>query len=112
VARLPLRVGFPPYTEGVVRQDKSKPGRVTPKGTISTPSETEEASGPGRVPVQVEGSSSIAVPIVMFGALSLGALLILFNYMTEDVLGTPSNYYLLGGLGLVLVGIVAATQYR
>lgn len=85
---------------------------MTPKGTISTPSGAEEASGPGRVPVQIEGSSSVAVPIVMFGSLILGALLILFNYMTEDVLGTPSNWYLLGGLGLVLVGIVAATQYR
>lgn len=83
---------------------------MTPKGTISTPSETDEASGPGRV--RVDGSSSIVVPIVMFGSLVLGTVTILFNYMTEDVLGTPDNWYLFGGLGLVLIGIVTATQYR
>jgi len=96
----------------VVRQDKSKPGRVTPKGTISTPSEAEDASGVGRTPVKVDAGSSVIVPIVMFGSLTIGALIILFNYLTEDVLGTPNNLYLFGGLGLVLVGIIAATQYR
>ena len=48
----------------------------------------------------------------MFASLGLGTLVILFNYLTEDILGTPSNWYLLGGLGLILVGIIAATQYR
>lgn len=96
----------------MVRQDKSKPGRVTPKGTVSTPSEFDEASGVGRMVVEADSGSPIIVPIVMFGSLTLGALMILFNYLTEDILGTPSNWYLLGGLGLVLVGIVTATQYR
>ncbi len=85
---------------------------MTPKGTVSTPSELSESSGVGRTPVKVDGGSSAIVPIVMFGSLVLGAVMILFNYLTEDILGTPSNWYLLGGLGLVLVGIVAATQYR
>lgn len=85
---------------------------MTPKGTISTPSETDEASGVGRTPVKVDAGSSAIVPIVMFGSLSIGAIIILFNYLTEDVLGTPNNLYLFGGLGLVLVGIIAATQYR
>ena len=79
---------------------------------MSTPSELDEASGVGRVPVKVDSGSSALVPIVMFGSLVLGSVTILFNYLTEDVLGTPSNWYLLGGLGLILVGIVAATQYR
>ncbi len=85
---------------------------MTPKGTISTPSETEGPSGVGRTPVKVDAGSSIIVPIVMFGSLTLGALIILFNYLTEDIFGTPSNWYLLGGLGFVLVGIITATQYR
>lgn len=85
---------------------------MTPKGTVSTPSEVGEASGVGRVPVKVDTGSSVLVPIVMFGSLVVGAAMILFNYLTEDILGTPSNWYLLGGLGLVLVGIVAATQYK
>ena len=79
---------------------------------MSTPSELDEASGVGRTPVKVDAGSSIVVPIVMFASLTLGALVILFNYLTEDILGTPNNWYLFGGLGLVLVGIVAATQYR
>ena len=98
----------------MVRQDKSKPGRITPKGTTSTPS----TDGPGTEssfssdPVKIGGPSSALVPILMFVSLGLGTAVILFNYLTEDILGTPSNWYLLGGLGLVLVGIVAATQYR
>ncbi len=79
---------------------------------MSTPSELDEASGVGRTPVKVDTGSSPLVPIVMFGSLLVGAGVILFNYLTEDILGTPSNWYLLGGLGLVLVGIIAATQYR
>ena len=101
----------------MVRQDKSKPGRATPKGTASAAASAEGAedagpSGVGRTPVNIDAPSSAAVPIVMFGALALGTVVILFNYLTEDILGTPSNWYLLGGLGLILVGIVAATQYR
>lgn len=101
----------------MVRQDKSKPGRITPKGTApgAAGSEGGAAAGPsgvGRDPVQIDGPSPIAVPILMFGSFAIGVAVILFNYLTEDILGTPSNWYLLGGLGFVLVGIVAATQYR
>ena len=85
---------------------------MTPKGTVSTPSELDEASGVGRTVVDGDTGSPVIVPVLMFGSLTLGAVMILFNYLTEDILGTPSNWYLLGGLGLVLVGIVAATQYR
>lgn len=66
----------------------------------------------GRTPVKIGGPSPLLIPIVMFAALTLGTVTILFNYLTEDILGTPSNWYLLGGLGFVLVGIVTATQYR
>ena len=99
----------------MVRQDKSKPGRITPKGTTSTPAAASGgagASGVGREPVKVGSGSSMIVPIVMFGSLILGGVIIMFNYLTEDVLGTPNNLYLFGGLGLVLVGIIAATQYK
>jgi hypothetical protein len=87
---------------------------VTPKGTGAAVS-SEDGVGPsgvGRTPVNIDGPSSAIVPVVMFASLGLGTLVILFNYLTEDILGTPSNWYLLGGLGLILVGIIAATQYR
>jgi hypothetical protein len=45
----------------------------------------------------------------MFGLLGLGTAMIIVNYV--DLLpGGTSNWYLLGGLGLVLAGIVTATQ--
>lgn len=87
----------------MARHDKSK-SRVTPKGTVPV-----ERSG--REPVQIDPPSAPWVPILMFALLGLGTVLILANY-TIEVLGMPSNWYLLGGLGMVLAGIVTATQYR
>lgn len=52
------------------------------------------------------------IPFVMFGLMGLGLLVILANYVVQDRFGAPSNWYLLGGLGLILAGIVTATQYR
>jgi hypothetical protein len=87
----------------MARHDKSK-SRVTPKGTVPV----ERSS---REPVQIDPPSAPWVPILMFALLGLGTILILANY-TVEVLGMPSNWYLLGGLGMVLAGIVTATQYR
>lgn len=70
------------------------------------------ASGVSRTPVNVDSASSAVVPVLMFGSLIVGTLVILVNYLTEGLLGTPSNWYLLVGLVLILVGIVSATQYR
>lgn len=65
-----------------------------------------------RTPAEVDKPSSAIVPIVMFGSFVVGIGIILFNYLPHGLLGMPSNWYLLGGLGLILVGIIAATQYR
>jgi hypothetical protein len=94
-----------------VRQDKSR-SRITPKGTVST-----EGLGPSsvsRTPVKIGGGRlQLLIPILMFGLIGLGLVVILANYVvSNETLGTPSNWYVLGGLGLVLGGIVAATQYR
>lgn len=62
--------------------------------------------------MKLGGPSPLLVPILMFASLTIGGVVILFNYLTEDILGTPSNWYLLGGLGFVLIGIITATQYR
>jgi len=45
----------------------------------------------------------------MFSLLALGTLVILVNYLFDSL---GSNWILLGGLGMILGGIVAATRYR
>lgn len=50
------------------------------------------------------------VPALMFGLIIIGALLIMLNYM--EVFGAAENWRLIVGLGFVLGGIIAATQYR
>ncbi len=94
----------------MVRQDKHK-SRVTAKGTRPEGAEASEIS-PRNTPAQDAYKPSPSwVPILMGLLLVLGVLMILLNYV--DLLpGAPSNWYLLGGLGLVLGGIVTATQYR
>lgn len=87
---------------------------MTPKGT--PPAKTPAGAGPSgvsRTPVRVGGGRFQAIiPILMFGLIGLGLIVILGNYIIQDRFGAPSNWYLLGGLGLILAGIVAATQYE
>lgn len=61
--------------------------------------------------MKISGPSPMWVPVLMFGLLGIGVLVILLNYVAP-IPGAPSNWYLLGGLGAVLAGIIAATQYR
>jgi hypothetical protein len=51
------------------------------------------------------------VPVLMFTLLGLGILVILLNYV-QLLPGATDNWYLLAGLGLILCGIITATQYR
>lgn len=55
--------------------------------------------------------SPMWVPILMFTLFGLGMLVIFLNYV-ELLPGSVSNWYLLVGLGLILGGIITATQYR
>jgi hypothetical protein len=50
------------------------------------------------------------VPVLMFSLLGLGAIIIILNYVGVLLPGATDNWYLLGGLGLILAGIVTATQ--
>lgn len=99
----------------MARHDSSK-SRVTPKGTTSTPAASSTTGEPGvsaadRTPAKVSGPSPSWVPILMFGLLIVGVLVILLNYVAP-IPGAPSNWYLLAGLSAILAGIIAATQYR
>lgn len=82
-------------------------GRVTPKGT--------RPDGYTPDTVSHTGSESMApsprwVPILMFGLLGAGVVTILVNYVGS--FWDTSNIVLLLGLGMILAGIITATQYR
>lgn len=96
----------------VVRQDKHK-SRVTPKGTRSDRPElgNEGPSGVSRTPVKIDGSSPKWVPILMFAMFAIGIVAIMVPYLAGNSV-SGGNWYILGGLGLILGGIITATQYR
>ena len=50
------------------------------------------------------------VPILMFGLLGVGIATIIINYVGS--FWDTSNPVLLLGLGMILAGIITATQYR
>ncbi|MBU3700971.1 MAG: cell division protein CrgA [Acidimicrobiia bacterium] len=52
------------------------------------------------------------VPISMVVFFVIGLLVIFLHYVDAVLPGALSNWWLLGGLGFILAGIVTATQYR
>ena len=110
---------------------KKKGGRVTPKAGASdtrklpsagTPTVARSSSSGSSsigassrytppVPAKVKGPSPTWVPVLLFGLLILGALVIILNYMGL-LPNAPQNYYLLIGLAGILGGILVATQYH
>ncbi len=95
-------------------------GRTTPKGatTGSTSSRATKSSGRAEsstrytppTAADLKAPSRLWVPVLMFSMLGLGALLIILNYV--GALGGVNNVWLIVGLGCILAGIIAATQYR
>jgi hypothetical protein len=94
-------------------------GRVTPKGG---PAARKRAVGDDSsslassrytppVPGGSHPPSPTWVPVLMFSLFGLGMLTLILNYVSL-LPGAVSNWYLLAGLGFILGGIVAATQYR
>lgn len=83
------------------KKRRIKGGRVTPKGGQVLPGQ----------PPLVANDSPTWVPVLMFGFLGLGVLIIFFNYVGW-VPGGTSNSVLLLGLGSILAGIITATQYH
>jgi hypothetical protein len=108
----------------VARKTKDAPGRVTPKGTRPAGFKGAASRASGRVttapttsgrytaPVGNEYKSSAWwVPAIMLTFFGVGVFGIILNYL--GVLPTsPSNWYLLGGLGCIVCGFIAATRYR
>ena len=87
----------------------SRPGPTSRAVGVPTASSryTPPSAGHGKL-----GPSGRWVPIVMFTLLGAGVLMIVINYMSVLLPGAPSNWYIIGGLGLILAGIMVATQWR
>ncbi len=82
-------------------------GRVTAKGTRPDGYHPDQHSHTG---LDEHAPSPTWVPVLMFTLLGLGVLTILLNYVGS--IWDTSNAVLLVGLGLILGGIITATQYR
>jgi hypothetical protein len=99
----------------VTSRPSATPPSARPAGATSRPVAgptassryTPPSAGRGRL-----GPSGQWVPIVMFTLLGAGVLMIVINYMSVLLPGAPSNWYIMGGLGLILAGIMVATQWR
>jgi hypothetical protein len=102
----------------MARRTKDAPGRVTPKGGRVTPKggsgagATRTTSGRYTAPIPDEyRSSPWWVPAIMLSLFGLGVIAILLNYLSV-LPSSPSNWYLLGGLGAIVAGFIAATRYH
>lgn len=90
---------------------KRTSGRVTEKGTDGKGRPVASTRYTPPADRVMEMPSPWYVPAVMFTLWGLGILMIFLNYV-ELLPGAQSNWYLLGGLGAILTGIIVATQYR
>jgi hypothetical protein len=91
--------------------DRTKRGRVTPKGGRATP-RTTDISGRYTPPIPNDQKvSPLWVPVLMFALLGLGVVVIILNYL--NVLpGDADNSYLLLGLALITGGFITATKFH
>lgn len=92
---------------------KVEGGRVTAKGGGRPGGSTAPTSGRYTPPEDhsKDMPSPQWVPILMFTLFGLGVLVIFLNYVGW-LPGATDNLYTLGGLGLILGGLITATQYR
>lgn len=98
---------------------KTGGGRVTPKKSARTDATPGTSAGsPGASTrytppaPRTQTMSARWVPIVMLILFGLGLLIIFLHYVDLLIPGATSNWWLLGGLGCILAGIITATQYR
>ncbi|MDQ6837401.1 MAG: cell division protein CrgA [Actinomycetota bacterium] len=116
----------------MARRTKDAPGRATPKGTrpnrpnkapararapgasgAGTTKYAREATGRYTPPTSQEEHrpSPWWVPTIMLAFFGLGILSIILNYLGV-VPSSPSNVYLLVGLGLIVAGFVVSTRWH
>jgi len=80
-----------------------RPGSTEPSGRYTAPTSAAR-----------HAPSPRWVPVLMFSLWGLGLLLIVLNYMgvLPGSADGGNGWYLVGGLGAILAGIMVATQYR
>jgi len=95
------------------RRTKEAPGRVTPKAdTRRQTTAGTTVSGRYTAPVPMDyRHSPWWVPATMLTFFAIGLLMIVLNYMSL-LPSSPTNWYLLGGLGFIVCGFAISTQYR
>jgi len=109
------------------RKTKDAPGRVTPKGGpvrrgaggrttggagAAGGRGTQASSGRYTAPIPREfRSSPMWVPVLILTFFGLGLICIMLNYLGL-LPGGANNWYLILGLGLIVVGFIAATRYH
>ncbi len=90
---------------------KVRGGRVTPKGGASSAPRPDPSSR-YTPPVPKEYKvSPWYIPVLMFGFLAIGLIVIFLTYL-GGLPGETKNSYLLVGRGCLRAGIMTATQYR
>lgn len=95
------------------KRKKAKAGAGSARVASSGSSEaTGRYTAP--VPAAKKGPSPRWVPVLMFALWGVGLAMILANYMglLPGSADGGNGWYLIGGLGLILAGIITATQYR
>lgn len=95
---------------------KRKGSRAGDRSTRSQRSGSSDRTGRYTAPVPAarKGPSPRWVPVLMFALWGVGLAMILANYMglLPGSADGGNGWYLIGGLGLILAGIITATQYR
>lgn len=96
------------------RSEKVLPPSAKRKKKVVKPVGDTKGRYTAPIPASKKGPSPRWVPILMFALWGIGLALIILNYMgvLPGSEGSGSGWYLVVGLGSILAGIVAATQYR
>ncbi len=90
----------------------SRKGRATGRATgraVKTPPPSDRYTPP--IPRDKKVSPVWFGPAIL-ALLIIGGLLIIVNYLAHVLPGSPSNWYLLGGIAMIAAGFVAATRWR
>jgi hypothetical protein len=92
---------------GATRKGRST-GRATSRAVVKPTVGSSRYTPP--IPRSVKVSPVWVGPMILTFLIG-GALMIVINYF--GVLpASPTNWYLLGGIGLIAAGFISATQYR